>query len=450
MISMVFLFGVLFISPLAPAFIMINGGVGSPPILEVSAKTPMIPSGLADWVSVSLESEYFYNDTAVISWSGEPRTIDQSPFNPLLNWTQSGSIEGGIWNGNPGNATINAIPLDNETTAAEATDFLNYTATNYVPLDDWPSFSSFNFTEYENQTLWTFNDAIASHEMFLNLTFYQVNNATGYLINGFNATGIAAVVSEYRIYFEWSDSDAHITFTYRIPGATELDGDTYIFSLGRAMGRTDPLTLNGTGTFTVDGPSDRMITDGLPVERFENATFPYFPIGVEEYNFNRNPQDFDYTVWFKVPTSALLVSREMNTSVLRRGDTLTVEITVINTGDVPFSQVIINDLQAIEEGIFQLTGGAASATVFDLPAEENVTLEYTVMAIVEGSYEYPAVRVIGVDFFSDQYTFTSTTESLTITSGLLASETLLIQIGVIIIIIAIIGLILYRFRRRIF
>ncbi|MFX1301423.1 MAG: hypothetical protein ACFFDE_10880, partial [Promethearchaeota archaeon] len=348
------------------------------------------------------------------------------------------------------NATITAFALDNETTATEVADFLNYTATNYVPLDDWPSFSSVNFTEYENQTLWTFNDAIASHEVFLNLTFYQVDNATGYLINGFNATGIAAAFSEYRIYFEWSDSDARLTFSYRIPGVTERDGDTYIFNLGRAMGRTDALTLNGSGTFTVDGPSDRMITDGLPAETFENATFPYFPIGVEEYVFNLNPRAFDYTVWFQIPSSALVVSRAMNTNLLRRGDALTVEITVINTGDVPFSQVIINDLQAIEDGFVQLAGGAASATIFDLPAGENVTLEYTVVAIVEGSYEYPAVRVIGVDYFSDQYTFTSTTESLTITSGLLASEILLIQIGVVIIIITIIGLILYRFRRRIF
>ena len=450
MIAIVFLFGVLFINPIAPAFIMMNGGVGSTPILETNSNTPIIPSGLADWVSVSLKSEYFYNDTAVISWSGKPRTVVQSPFNPLLNWTQSGSIEGGIWDGNPGNTTITAIPLDNETTAAEAADFLNYTSANYVPLDDWPSFSSFNFTEYENETLWTFNDPIASHEIFLDLTFYQVDNATGYLINGFNATGIATALSEYHIYMEWSDTDAYVTFTYRIPGATELDGDSYIFSLGRAMGRTNPLTLNGSGTYTADGPSYRMITNGLPVDIFENESFPYFPIGTEEYDFNLSPQDFEYTVWFQAPISALAVSREVNTNLLRRGDTLLVEITVINTGDVPFSQVIINDLQAIEEGIFQLVGGAASTTVFSLPAGENETLEYTVMAIVEGSYEYPAVRVIGVDYFSDQYTFTSTTESLTITGGLLSSETLLIQIGVIIIVIAIIGLILYRFRRRIF
>ena len=104
----------------------------------------------------------------------------------------------------------------------------------------------------------------------------------------------------------------------------------------------------------------------------------------------------------------------------------------------------------MEDGIFLLLVGTASTTVYDLQAGENATVEYAVMAIVEGSYEYPAVRVSGVDLFSDQYTFTSTTESLTITSGLLASETLLIQIGVIIVIIAIIGLILYRFRRRIF
>jgi hypothetical protein len=450
MIAIVSLFGVLFITPVAPAFIMMNGGVGSSPILEANSNTPIIPSGPADWVSVSLESEYFYNDTAVISWSGESRTVAQSPFNPLLNWTQSGSIEGGIWDGNPGNATITAIPLDNETTAAEAADFLNFTSTNYVPLDSWPSFSNFNFTEYENETLWTFNDPITSHEIFLNLTFYQVDNATGYLINGFNATGIATALLEYHIYMEWSDTDARLTFTYRIPGATELDGDSYIFSLGRAMGRTNPLILNGSGTFTVDGPSSRMITNGLPVEIFENDPFPYFPIGIEEYDFNLNPQDFEYTVWFQESISALVVSREINTHLLRRGDTLFVEITVINTGDVPFSQVIINDLQAIEDGIFQLAGGAASDTVFNLQAGENVTLEYAVMAIVEGSYEYPAVRVGGVDFFSDQYTFASTTESLIITSGLLPSETLLIQIGVILIIIAIISLILYRFRRRIF
>lgn len=450
MISIVLLFGVLFINPLAPAFIKMGGGVGSPPILEANSNAPIIPSGLADWVGVSLESEYFYNDTAVISWSGQPRTMFQSPFNPLLNWTQSGTIEGGIWEGNPGNATITAIPLDNETTAAEAADFLNYTSINYVPLDGYPSFSNFNFTEYENATQWTFNDAIASHEIFLNLTFYQVDNATGYLINGFNATGIAAALSEYHVTLEWTDTTARVTFTYKIPGATELDGDAFIFSLGRAMGRTDPLILNGSGTFTVDGPYTRMITNGLPADIFENTTFPYFPIGTEEYDFNSIPRDFEYTIWYQESTSVLQVSREINTNLLRRGDNLIVKITVINTGDVPFSQVIINDLQAIEDGIFQLTGGTASTTIFDLQAGANVTIEYEVMAIVEGSYEYPAARVGGIDLFSDQYTFTSTTENLTITSGLLISETLLIQIGVVIIIIAIIGLLLYRFRRRIF
>jgi hypothetical protein len=216
------------------------------------------------------------------------------------------------------------------------------------------------------------------------------------------------------------------------------------------MGRTEPLILNGSGTYTADGPVNRMITNGLPTDIFENSSFPYFPIGVEEYDFNLSPKDFEYTIWYEEPTSQLVVSREMNTQLLRRGDTLIVTITVINSGDVPFSQVIINDLQAIEEGVFQLTSGAASTTVFNLEAGANVTLEYAAMAIVEGSYEYPAVRVGGTDLFSNQYTYSTTAENLTITSGLLISETLLIQIGVVIIIIVIIGLILYRFRRRIF
>ena len=72
------------------------------------------------------------------------------------------------------------------------------------------------------------------------------------------------------------------------------------------------------------------------------------------------------------------------------------------------------------------------------------------MALVAGTYEYPAVQVAGINNFDNQNLFQGLTESLTIGQGLTPNEVSLIGIAAATVIIVIILLILYRFRRRIF
>jgi uncharacterized repeat protein (TIGR01451 family) len=190
--------------------------------------------------------------------------------------------------------------------------------------------------------------------------------------------------------------------------------------------------------------------DGTPSWIFEDKTFPFYPIGTEEFSLPDSTENFDYWISFQEGSSVLSITREFNTNVLARGEFLTVSIVVENTGNTVFTEAIIRDVLPIEAGIFQLVGGIASTTIENLHPDDNVTLEYTVMALQAGVYEYPAVVAVGLDLFSSQYTFTSSTESITIGSGLIPSELTLIGIVVAIIVIFIILLILYRFRRRIF
>ncbi len=413
---------------------------------------PPVPQAPPDWILVTLETEYTYDNSVTVSWYGRPSTGASSPFNPLYNWTKSGSISGGIYNGNPGNATIIAVPWDNTTTALEVRDFLNYSMENYIRYESWPALSTFNFTAYENQTLWEFNDRIASHEEFLNTTFFLVNNATSFLMNGFNASGIIASLTDYHIHLEWFEADpvAEVNFTYTVSNVIEERGGTSIFRLGKAMGNQAPLNLTGTGTLRINGPYNRVILNGTPIDIFENTTFPYYPIGVEEYNFDEFVREFDYTVWFNEGTSTMSVTRDFSTNSLNRGELLTVRITIRNTGNTPFSEVTISDIQAITTGMFQLVSGTASATVTNLHPGENVTLEYTSMALISGIFDYPSVEIVGIDLFANQYVFVSSTEPITIGSGLTPSELLVIEITIVAIIIVIIIIILYRFRRRIF
>ena len=441
----------LLINPfLAPA---INLKLVESGTFSSSSNAPPVPQVTADWLDVNVDAEYtFDTDSVTISWTGRPRTGAQSPFNPLYTWTNAGYIDGGIWDGNPGNATIYATAWDNTTTAAEVADFLNFTMENYVRYDSYPSLSIFNFTEYENQTTWLFNDGIASHEEFLNSTFYLVNNASAYLMDGFNATGIVADLTEYRIHLEWFESApiANVTFTYTIANIIEQLGDTYTFNLRDALGTSDPLTLTGEGRLTIRGPFNRVYLSGTPETAFEEIIFPHYPIGVEEYLFTDTPEDFDYSITFQEGSSVLTISRELSTTTLNRGDVLSVRIVVENTGNTFFSEVTIRDVIAIETGVFELVGGLASRTVTSLMPGENVTLEYTAMALVTGIYEYPGVQVAGIDVYSSQATFTGTSQSITIGAGLTPNEVTLIGIVAATIIIIIVLLILYRFRRRIF
>jgi hypothetical protein len=452
LIPYLLLLGILLINPIImPAISMHLEKAGT--LTPLISMTSPIPPTAADWIDVTLDAEYtFDNDSVTISWSGRPRTNAQSPFNPLYNWTKAGYIDGGIGGGNPGNATIYAVAWDNTTTATEVRDFLNYTMVNYVRYAGYPSLSNFNFTQYENQTEWLFNDGIALHEEFLNTTFYLVNNATAYLMNGFNVTGIIAGLTAYHIHLEWFENDpiADVAFTYTMANIIEHQDDISIFRLGRALGRTTALNLTGEGQLTIHGPYNRVYLDGSPDLAFEDISFPYYPIGIEEYSFTTSSQEFDYTISFQEGTSALTINREFSITELNRGNLLTATITVVNTGNTYFSTLAVRDVIAIETGIFKLISGVASKTVTNLQPGENVTFEYTAMALVTGIYEYPAVQAIGTDVFYGQSTFAGTTESITVSNGLTPDEVNLIVLSIAAVVIIIIILILYRFRRRIF
>ncbi|MFX1565297.1 MAG: hypothetical protein ACFFCH_04845 [Promethearchaeota archaeon] len=452
LILILVLLSTLILSPIiAPAVSLQFGGFGTNNLLQ--SKSPPVPQTTADWLDVNLDVEFSFDENSVtIGWTGRPRTGAQSPFNPLYTWTKSGYIDGGIWEGNPGNATIYAVAWDNTTTASEVRDFLNTTMENYIRYTSYPSLSIFNFTDYENQTMWLFNDAIASHEEFLNNTFYLVNNATAYLMDGFNATGIIGSLSEYHIHLEWFESApvADVTFTYTISDIITQQGDTYEFRLGDALGQSALLNLTGEGTVIINGPYNRVYVNGTPAWIFEDKTFPFYPISSEEYPLSDSTKDFEYWISYQEASSVLSISREFSTNAVNRGDLLTVNIFVENTGNTIFTQAVIRDVIPIENGVFQLVEGIASITIQHLQPGENITLEYTVMALQTGIYEYPAVVAIGIDLFNSQYAFTSTTESITIGGGLIPSELTLIGIAVVIIVIFIVLLILYRFRRRIF
>jgi hypothetical protein len=452
LIPLMVLLGILLLNPiLAPGFYLQLKGPESSSPLNVNA--PAAPQSTPDWLDVHLEAEYtFDNDSVIVSWTGRPRTNQESPFNPLYNWTKSGYIDGGIWDGNPGNVSIHAVAWDNATTAAEVRDFLNHTMVNYVRFTSFPSLSIFNFTEYENQTMWVFNDAIASHEEFLNTTFYLVNNATGYLMDGFNATGIAADLTDYHIHLEWFENEpiAQVNFTYTIANVIEAQDEAFVFRLGRALGLTAPLNFTGQGQLTIHGPFNRVYLEGSPELAFGDTVFPWYPIGVEAFGFSDETSEFDYTIRFQEGSSVLSVDREFSSTIINRGDYLSVRIVVENIGNTIFSEATVRDVIPIETGVFQLISGAASMTVFNLQPGENVTLEYTVMALASGIYEYPEVQIVGTDVFSAQYTFTSSTQQFTIGSGLIPNEVTLIGLVVALIIIVVILLILYRFRRRIF
>jgi hypothetical protein len=424
----------------------------------VDAQAPPVPQDPPDWISVSLDATYHYNNSATISWYGMPRTGAQSPFNPLFAWTANGSIEGGFWDGNPGNATITAMPWDNETTALEVQNFLNTTMDNYVRCTSWPTLAAYNFTEYENTTLWVFNDVISSHEEFLNTTFYHVNNATEYLMDGFNATEIASHLLEYRIYLEWNEDNSTVTFSYKIDNATDQNGDTYIFSLGRAKGQSLPLNLTGPGRLTLHGPYNRMIINGTPSEATNNGIYPWFPIGDEVHDFTDTLRAFNYTVWFREPISALTITRTFlrngvqssTIPTLSRGEQISVELIVTNIGDTRFNQIQIRDVQAIEDGMFQLTQGSASLQVENLDPGENSTIQYTIMATTAGTYEFPEASAVGTDLFFEQFIVQTSAFTMAIGSGLLPSELLMIEMGIATITIVVVILILYRFRHRIF
>jgi hypothetical protein len=407
---------------------------------------------LSDWVNVSLRADYFYNDSATVTWQGAPGAPLTSPYKNLYSlfgtYMVNGSIEGGVWTGNPGNATIR-VTVRNGTSETVASNLLNYTMTHYVRFESWPSLSIFNFTAYENATSWVFTDAIASPVEFLNTTFHLVKNATAYLTNGFNATGIASALTQWRVHMEWTETNDLLDFSYSMRNATLPEGNHRVFRLGRAMGRTTPLTLVGNGTVTIAGPYDRMILNGTPPSLYPGIVFPYFPIGEEVFSvIGQTSQPFDLTIHFYQPTSSLTITRQLGRTDLLRGEFLEVTVTVINTGNLSMFNIILEDTGGILSGIFALVAGSASTVQARLDPAESLTLQYVLMPLLTGTAELPPARVSAVDFLQNEIIRTTTAASITIGAGMLPSEVTLLSVGVGILVALLVVTVLFICHRR--
>jgi uncharacterized repeat protein (TIGR01451 family) len=437
---------------IGPALVPNLGAPGQtvPALQEQRQVSPVTP-GSSDWVNVSLHVTYFYNDSATVSWQGAPSSTAASPYKGLYGsfgtFLLNGSIEGGVWTGNPGNATIK-VNVRNGTTEANVKEFLNYTMAHYVRFVSWPSLSIFNFTAYQNTTSWVFTDSIASPVEFLNTTFYLVNNATNYLTNGFNATGITAAVMQWRIRMAWSLTNDALAFSYSLRNATLSEGANLVFSLGRAMGRTTPLTLTGNGTVRVVGPYDRMILNATPSALFPGISFPYFPIGEEVFTVTTSNKSFDLTVVFRQPVSGLSISRQLSRTELARGEVLEVTVTVINTGNLSMSDVFVEDTGGILSGVFALVAGSLSTFQPSLAAGQNITLTYAIMALQTGTAAMPPARASAVDMFQNEFVCTTPSAYLTIGAGMLPSEVALLSAGVVFLVALLVVVAIYVWYRR--
>lgn len=421
-------------------------------LAQGQGQAPPVTPGLPDWVNVSLQAAYFYNDSATVSWHGAPRTTATSPFKQLYGlfgtYLLTGSIEAGVWMGNPGNATIRFTVKGNSSEAA-ARNLLNYTMTHYARFTSWPSLSIFNFTAYENKTSWVFADSIASPVELLNTTFHLVNNATKYLTNGFNATGIAAAATQWRVRMAWTQTNDSLDFSCSLRNATLPEGNNLVFRLGRAMGRTAPLTLAGNGTIRITGPYDRMILGATPSTLYPGISFPYFPIGEEVFTIAAPAsQPFDLTVHFRQPVSDLSITRQLSRTDLLRGEILEVRITVVNTGNLSMSDVVVEDLGGILSGIFALVTGSVSTVQPSLGAGQSLTMTYAVMALLTGTAELPPAHVSAVDLLQNEFVRTTAAASVTIGVGMLPSEVALLLTGVALLVALLVLVVFYVWRRR--
>jgi hypothetical protein len=418
--------------------------------LEVDAigeNAPPLP-GIPNWRNSSVDVQYFYNDSANVSWKGRPWSNPVSPLRYLLDWTDNGTIIGGVWPGNPGNATIDVKIGNNETTSEEVTDFLNFTMENYVQFSSYPSLSIFNFDDYENETHWVFEDSIASAEAFLNTTFYLVENATAFLVDGFNATGIAANASRWRVYMQWNATSSRLEFSYTIRNATLLQETDYVFSLSRAFGRVTPLTLSGNGTLTITAPYDRVVFNATPSHLYPNVSFPQFPLGEEKFYIGEPDQDFDIVIRFQQSTGGLEITRSVDPTNLARGQTLVVNVTFVNTGTRPLHDIIVEDLSGILSGAFVLISGSASLNLPYLAGGESVSMVYVLMALQPGVWQLEGAEITATDILQDGYHRSTDGTAVTVGTGLLSSEItlLFIAVGIVALIIVII-VVRWRLRR---
>ncbi len=417
-------------------------------LTTVTSRNTVPPPAIPNWQSANVATQFFYNDSAIVSWEGNPWSITSSPLRYLLDWTDNGTIIGGVWPGNPGNATIDVKIGNNDTTSEEVTDFLNFTMENYVKFTSWPSLSIFNFDDYENETHWVFEDSIASSEEFLNNTFYLVDNATAFLADGFNATGIAANATQWRVYMQWNGTSSALEFSYTIRNATLLQGDDYVFSLARAFGQVSPMTLSGNGTLTMRAPYDRVVYNATPSHLYPNITFPYFPIGEEVFYVNETDQDFDIVVRYQQSTGGLDITREVISETVARGQTIVVNVTFTNTGSRPFHNIYLNDLSSLLSGAFALVSGSASLNHPYLAGGESVSMEYVLMALQQGVFQLEGAEITATDVLQDEYYRSTSADTITVSAGLLPSEINLIIVAVgIVVLIIVILLVRWRLRR---
>ncbi len=406
------------------------------------------PRAVPNWRNADVTAQYFYNDSANVSWEGNPWATPTSPLRYLLDWTDNGTIIGGVWPGNPGNATIDVKIGNNETTSEEVTDFLNFTMENYVRFTSWPSLSIFNFDDYENETHWVFEDAITSTEELLNTTFHLINNATAFLADGFNATGIAENATRWRVYMQWNETGSALKFSYTIRNATLLQGDDYVFSLSRAFGRITPLTLSGNGSLTIQAPYDRIVFNATPSHLYPGITFPHFPIGEEKYYINENNQDFDIVIKFQQSTGGLDIIREVvSGNTIARGQTVVVNVTFTNTGSRPLHDIFVSDLSSLLSGAFALASGSASLDHPYLAGGESVTMQYVLIALQPGVFEFEGAEITATDVLQNDYFRSTSAVTITVGAGLLSSEITLIIIAVGIVAIVIV-ILLVRWRLR--
>ncbi len=432
------------------AGLLSNQAIVSTSTKEV-CKNPSLPQEPPAWINTSIETRYFYNDSAQLEWFGQPRSSLESPYNQLLNWTTSGTIEAGVWPGNPGNATITAT-TESDYNETETIGFLNYTMENFVRFASYPSLSIFNFSEYVNASIWIFTDTVASPTELFNTTFHLVQNATYHFIDGFNVTGLIENIENWRILMQWNTGTLDsLFFSYSIRNVTTYNGENYIFSLGRTFGRTTPLEFSGTGTLRIQGPYDRMILNATPSSYYSSITFPYFPIGEETFEFpDLLSEEFDLTHKFNQPSSSIAISREVSSTQVARGQIITINVTVTNTGEVPFSEVTINDQGGILSGAFALIEGTTSRILLQLDAGESASMAYSVMPLQSGAIELPSASVFTIDLLSNQLVDTTDPITINVGAGMLPSEQTFLIFGIAALIFIIVILVLYRFRRRIF
>ena len=289
-----FMFALLTIGPLS----FFSMKLGAYPALPDSPQSTLAPmQGVTDWENVTLQVGFDYNDFVDVWWWGNPTNYSAPPFGALYNWTLNGTIDSWVVGGNVPYSEMN-VTANAQYSATEIETFFNYTMTHFVEFDD-VSQAAIDFNSYANQLNWTFTGNLTSTVSLLNMTIRLVENGTQFLTNGFYPFGIAANLTDCHIHIEWGVMNTGIWMNYRIANATEVHDQSFVFSMARALGRSSPLTLNGSGTVILLGPANFIISEATPINLFQNWTIPFGPM--EPFIFSL-PQgisyDFDVVIDF--------------------------------------------------------------------------------------------------------------------------------------------------------